>query len=136
MIDTLRLSPALQDYIEVILELSAEDSRVRVTDIANRLNNTKASVIQALTTLKSYGLIQQDKYGPVILTPRGKAYATKVQNKHQALKCFLTEVLGVDAQTAEEEACLMEHAVSSQTMERLLYFLTLHGYLPAHGPKR
>lgn len=126
----LPVSAAMQDYLEVILVLSGQKEMVRVTDIAKRLNLSKASVSQALGQLREQGYIQQDPYGPVELTAEGHKYALVVKHRHVVLRSFLVEVLGIDRQTAETDACQMEHAVSSETTERLVDFLIENGYCP------
>lgn len=117
------LSPAMEDYLEIILELSEAEGGVRVTDIAARLNITKASVTQAINSLKNLNLVYQDKYGPVQLTKKGREKAEKVRKRHRLLYKFLADVLKVEPQVAEKDACLMEHVVSQQTMEQLVDFL-------------
>jgi DtxR family transcriptional regulator, Mn-dependent transcriptional regulator len=119
----LPISESLQNYLETILNLSRDGEPVRVTDIASRLSLAKASVTQALGALREQGLIHQDRYGPVELTPRGRHYAAAVRQRHELLLDFLIDVLDVDPKTAERDACLMEHAVSSQTIEKLVQFL-------------
>lgn len=123
MSDTMAISSAMQDYLEVILELSEREAVVRVTDIAAQLNIAKASVAQAVGKLKELGLVLQENYGPVELTASGRKAALQVQQWHRTLRLFLVEVLGVDPVIAEKDACLMEHAVSSETMEKLVEFL-------------
>lgn len=124
----LPLSAAMQDYLEEILNLSDRLETVRVTDIAERLHLTKASVSQALSQLREQGLINQDRYGPVKLTERGRYYGQVVKRRHEVLRSFLVEALGLDQQIAEKDACRMEHAVSSITIERLIEFLIKGGY--------
>ena len=129
MLDNSKLSSSMQDYLEAILELEENENQVRVTDIANRLKIAKASVNQTIGKLKETGLIRQQAYGPVELTGQGRELAGKIVQRHRKLRKFLVEVLGVDQQTAEQDACLMEHAVSPQTMDRLTDFLSNNGYL-------
>ncbi|HHV79158.1 MAG TPA: metal-dependent transcriptional regulator [Firmicutes bacterium] len=117
------MSSSMQDYLEAILNLSEENPSVRVTDIAERLHVAKASVNEVLGNLKEMGLVFQERYGPVSLTPAGREYAIEVRRRHGLLLRFLTDVLGVDRVTAEKDACRMEHAVSPQTIERLVGFL-------------
>lgn len=117
------MSSSLQDYLEAILNLSEEDPSVRVTDIADRLHVAKASVNEVMGSLREMGLISQERYGPVSLTPTGRRYAAEVRRRHGLLMRFLTGVLGVDPLTAEKDACRMEHAVSPQTIEKLVSFL-------------
>lgn len=126
----LPLSAAMQDYLEVILNLSRQKETVRVTDIARRLNLSKASVSQALGQLREQDLIDQDHYGPVKLTATGEKYALVVRHRHEVLRSFLVEVLGIDPCIADQDACQMEHAVSSKTTERLVDFLMANGYCP------
>ncbi|NMB41121.1 MAG: metal-dependent transcriptional regulator [Firmicutes bacterium] len=126
----LPLSAAMQDYLEVILDLSRQKGTVRVTDIAKRLDLTKASVSQALNQLREQEFIFQEHYGPVELTALGKKYALIVRYRHEVLRSFLVKVLGIDQQAAEKDACLMEHVISSETTERLVDFLIENGYCP------
>ncbi|HHX87661.1 MAG TPA: metal-dependent transcriptional regulator [Firmicutes bacterium] len=122
------MSVSMQNYLEEILNLSLRQDTVRVTDIAERLNLTKPSVAQALKQLREQGLIRQSHYGPVELTKKGRKCALVVRRRHEVLKSFLMEVLGLNHQVAERDACLMEHAVSSETIERLVNFLLEGGY--------
>lgn len=123
MVGTITVSSALEDYLEAILTLAEKAGAVRVTDIADKLNVAKASVNQAVNNLKELGLVVQEKYGPVELTCTGKEIAIKVRQRHRMLRKFLVEVLGVNQKIAEKDACLMEHVVSPQTMEKLVGFL-------------
>ena len=123
LIHTLPVTSSLQDYLEVILNLVQEKKMARVTDIADRLEIAKPSVIQALTLLRDKGLIIQDRYGPVELTAEGMRHALKIRHRHKVIYGFLTQVLGVSTTAAEEDACLMEHDLSGETFERLLHFL-------------
>jgi len=119
-----RLSPSLEDYMEIILELSLQGEKIRVTDIAVQLKNSKASVNQAIHALVERGLVVHRRYGPVELTPEGAVYAAQVRERHHLLRQFLMEVLGVEAETAECDACLMEHEISEETIECMIRFMT------------
>jgi Mn-dependent DtxR family transcriptional regulator len=112
------LTPAHEDYIEAIVELeeSQECTEIRSVDIANLLEVSKASVNKALQTLRDAGYIVQERYGRITLTEPGRAYGKEIWHRHQALRGFLVDELGVDPEVADEEACEMEHAVSSETM--------------------
>lgn len=118
------ISAAMEDYLEAILSLMASGQRsVRVTDIAEKLSIAKPSVTQALGVLKEMGLVEQERYGRVYLTADGMKAAASVSQRHRVLREFLVQVLGVDPSTADKDACQMEHAVSSTTMERLVNWL-------------
>ena len=71
-----------------------------------------------MSELKDTGLIEK-KYGTVVLTERGYRVASEIKNRHDIIKAFLIEVLGVSELTASIDACNMEHAVSSETVEKL-----------------
>ncbi len=123
MVYSLPVTASLQDYLEVILTLSQENQQVRVTDIADSLNIAKASVTQALSTLKEQDLINQTRYGPVELTAKGRSYALKIRYRHEVLRFFIIQVLKVPPLIAEKDACLLEHILSDETFEGLLKFL-------------
>jgi len=123
MSDALTISSSLEDYLEVILELSEKNDAVRVTDIAAMLNIAKASVSQTVSRLKEMGLVNQESYGPLELTGEGRKLAVKVRQRHRLLKKFLVEVLEVDSKVAEKDACLMEHVVSPQTVKKLIEYM-------------
>ncbi len=118
-----QVSPAMEDYLEAVLALGGEKEPVRVTDIAGRLHLSKASVTQALGGLRAGGLVWQEPYGRVSLTDAGREHARRVEKRHRALRTFLGEVLGVPPGTAEAEACLLEHSISQDTLDRLVAFL-------------
>ncbi len=115
-----QLSPANEDYLEAIVELASElgdDEGVRSVDIASLLNVSKASVNKAVHMLKEAGYITQEHYGKIELTEAGRIYGESVWRRHRALRHFLVDQLGVDPEIAEEEACMMEHAISDKTMD-------------------
>jgi DtxR family transcriptional regulator, Mn-dependent transcriptional regulator len=118
------LSLALEDYLEAMLDLDEKESEIRVTDIAKKLNITKATVSQTMTRLKKMGMIDQDTYGPVYLTTQGKKEARKVRGRHRIIRDFLIKVLDLDEKTAQRDACLMEHVLSSLTISKLSGFLS------------
>jgi DtxR family Mn-dependent transcriptional regulator len=123
MTSILNLSAARQDYLEVILNLTEKQDKVRITDIAATLGIAKASVNEAVNILAELKLVKQEKYGPVELTTEGKEQAVKVRYRHRMLARFLTDILHVDPKTAEKDACLIEHVVSPVTLLRLTEYL-------------
>ena len=116
------VSPALEDYLETILDLCRENGRARVVDIAGRLEVGKPAVTAALKTLSDKKLINYSPYKAVSLTERGNEIAEGVHNRHLALKSFLVDILGMDVEAAEIDACKMEHAIGPQLLERLGLF--------------
>ena len=125
------LTRAGEDYLESIYRLSLDsgepDGSVRSVDVADQLEVSKASVNKALKQLKDMGMVTQSRYGRVTLTSEGEKYAKIVWRSHRALRAFLQTDLGVEPETADEEACLMEHALSADTMTRLIDYLQKQG---------
>lgn len=126
---TMNLTPAVEDYLEVILELSEENAQVRVTDIAKKLNIAKASVTEKIKALQDKELVISEKYGPITLTTKGEREALKVRYIHEILLNFISEVLKVDFVTAEKDACKIEHSISTETILALLNYLEKNNYL-------
>lgn len=124
-----RLTMANEDYLEAIWRVMDEQDAdaVRSVDVAELLDVSKASVNKALTTLKAAGYVDQSRYGRVGLTEEGAAYARRIWRCHRALRTFLEQELGVEPAVADEEACSMEHALSADTMDRLIGFLDRQG---------
>ena len=126
------LTMAGEDYIESVYRLIEEghgsaDEGVRSVDVAEDLGVSKASVSKALTYLKESGMVEQARYGRVKLTPEGTEYARDVWRRHRALRQVLIAGLGVDPEIANEEACLIEHDLSADTMDKLYAYLERHG---------
>lgn len=117
------LTKSSEDYLEAIYELSTINNNVKSVDIANKLDVTKASVNKALSTLRSAGLIEQEKYGRVTLTEEGAEYGESILQRHHMLKRFLVELLQVDEEQAEYEACEMEHAISLDTAHKWVKYM-------------
>ena len=108
-----------EDYLETILRLYRKQGYVRSTDIANAMNYTKASISRAVKILKEDGYIYLDPNKMIFLTEKGTQKAVEIYERHEMLTQFLTEVLGIDAETAEPDACHMEHAISDSTFQGL-----------------
>ena len=119
----MKISAASQDYLEVLLELSEEEHSVRSIDVAKRIGVSRASVNKAIGVLKESGFVEQEKYSEITLTGEGIRAAKAVLKRHSTLKQFLTEVLHVSEEIAENDACRMEHVISLETLEKLQIFL-------------
>ena len=127
------LSESIQSYLEVILELETTDKVARAKDIAERLGVQRGSVTGALKSLVEKGLINYQPYSFITLTAEGKKLAEEVAHRHDVLKDFLLNVLQIDAETAEQTACRMEHAIDSKTVERLVCFIEYINTCPRAG---
>lgn len=120
----MKLTSSQEEYLKTIYLLEKNSKKVRVTDIALRLEITKPSVNKAINILKDIGLINYKTYGSITLTKEGEAYAIEVIKKQDILKMFLVEILNIDKQQAEEEAIAMKHAISEQTAKKLNQYIT------------
>ena len=132
----LHLTMANEDYLEYMVRIEREDNEtegVRSVDIAQRLNVSKASVNKAASALKGQGLVEQSHYGKVMLTDRGRELGRAVWYRHRLLRTFLTQELGVEFDRADAEACMMEHAMSEDTMSRWLAYLEKQGITVVEG---
>ena len=112
------MTQSLEDYLETVCFL-ADAGEVRVTDIASRLNVSKPSVLTALKTLEEQGLLEHERYGTVSLTGEGRIQAEELRERHNFLTIFLRNIVGVGAETAEKDACKMEHHLSAETLEKM-----------------
>lgn len=124
------LTVANEDYLECMVRIESEAGEgagVRSVDIANQLDVSKASVNKAVAALKSQGLVDQSHYGKVMLTDEGRTIGEAVWYRHRLLRTFLMRELGVPYQRADSEACMMEHALSEDTMDRWLRYLEGEG---------
>ncbi len=105
-------------YLEAILVLTKEKNAVRSLDVAEYRNYSKPSVSRAVKLLRDGGYITVDKDGYLLLTDTGRDVAEKIYHRHSVLTEFLTS-LGVDAETASQDACKMEHVISDTTLEAI-----------------
>jgi DtxR family Mn-dependent transcriptional regulator len=114
-----RLSRRLEDYLEAVGDLVAAKGSARVRDIAARTGVSMPTVTTSLRQLAKVGLVNYDPYELVTLTDRGQAVSRGIRGRHDALADFLESVLGMDAATAQENACRMEHVVDDAVLGRL-----------------
>lgn len=120
-----KTSMSHEDYLEAIVMLGGTtEVPVRSVDIANKLGVSKASVNKAVSALKEQELAIQPHYGDITLTDAGYAYGRSVLDRHRLLCTFLTKAVGIDPETAEVEACQMEHAISDESFEKWEAFVT------------
>ncbi|MCI8421580.1 MAG: metal-dependent transcriptional regulator [Clostridia bacterium] len=112
-----------EDYLETILFIEEQKGRVKSVDIANALGVSKPSVNKALTILQEMGYVSKPNYGEVTITQEGRRKAKIIAEKHVALTKLLTDVLGVSAETAEKDACKIEHDISEETTGKLIEYL-------------
>ena len=112
-----------ENYLEVILEIEREAGVVRSVEIARRVGVSRASVSKALGVLRDLGLVEPSYYGDVVLTEAGRERAQRVRRRHDLLSRYLRDVLGGSDETAETDACRIEHVVSDELIEIIAAYL-------------
>ena len=127
------LSRSLEDYLEAIYTLSRNDGFARAGRVSELLKVSKPSVSSAVKSLAARGLLEQEHYGYIRLTPAGLKAGADISARHSALKDFFISILGMDAPLAERDACLAEHALSPAAIRRLE---TLSDFLKAPSRSR
>ena len=105
-------------YLETILVLSQQKRVVRSVDVAEHMGFSKPSVSRAVSLLKQGGFLTMDKDGFLWLTEAGREVAEKIYERHQVLTRLLKQI-GVSDETAEEDACRIEHDISDETFAKM-----------------
>lgn len=114
----MRIQESAENYLETILVLHKRQGQVRSIDIATELSFSKPSVSVAMKNLRSNGYIEVNKDGYITLLPKGLEIAEKIYERHTLLTGWLT-ALGVAQDVAAEDACRIEHVISTETFEAL-----------------
>ncbi len=116
-------SASMEDYLEAIANLGEGRNVVRVKQLSEMLGVKMPSVTSALKKLSEQELVEHERYGHIKLTPEGDKVARDVIYRHEALTRFFAQALGINRETAEEDACKIEHVISPLSMERLAKFV-------------
>lgn len=113
----------MEDYLEVIHHLIMENRVARVRDIANALDVKMPSVTGALKKLAEKGLVNYDPHQVITLTQEGEMVAEKLVNNHKIISRFLNEVLCIEEDTADKNACRIEHIIDDVVLDRLVKYI-------------
>ena len=124
---------SMEDYLEAIANLGEGSKVVRVKQISEMLGVKMPSVTSALKKLSEQELVEHERYGQIKLTPEGDKVARDVIYRHEALTRFFAQALGINRETAEEDACKIEHVISPLSMERLAKFVEFIEACPLGG---
>jgi len=133
MSDIQLISSKLEDYLATIFHLVDQNRVARVSDIAQVMGVQMPTVTGALRHLAEHGLVNYEPYQFVTLTEAGAKIARGMIRRHDALKRFLAEVLSVPDETAEQDACGMEHALSEDSLAHLMRLLEFLESCPRAG---
>ena len=112
-------------YLETIYRLTQERGTVRSIDVGEYMGFSKPSVSRAMGILKKAGYVAVDADGHLTLTDSGSEIAEKIYERHNLLTEFLIR-LGVDADTAVEDACKIEHHISDASFEAIKKHAQIH----------
>ena len=121
-------------YLKALHEARGEHGVSRVGDLARRLQVSPGTVSTVLKKLEGMHLVRHERYGFVVLTADGNDVAECVIRRYETVRALLVEILGVDPETAAIDACMMEHAVSPSTVERMQELLKRHRGRRVHRP--
>ena len=113
-------------YLETILLLEKKLGAVRAIDICEYMGYSKPSISRAVGLLKAGGYVTADREGHLSLTESGRSVAQKIYERHTILTRFLTSI-GVDEETASEDACKLEHAISDESFEAIKKHMQTYG---------
>lgn len=114
----MKIQESAENYLETILMLGQKKGNVRSIDIAHELEFKKPSVSVAMKNLRENGYIKVDENGFITLTESGRTIAETMYERHLLLSHWLV-TLGVDEKTAVEDACKIEHVISSESFEAI-----------------
>ncbi len=115
----MKMQESGENYLETILILQNQKGFVRSIDIAKELNYTKASISRAMSILKKAGYIMVAENREILLTEKGSQKANEVYERHTLISKFLVNTLGVDTDTADTDACRIEHIISQKSFDRI-----------------
>jgi DtxR family Mn-dependent transcriptional regulator len=117
-----------EDELEAVFLLIRDCQQQPSTrDLASVLKRPDEEVASDLKMLALEGDVMLGDDGTVALTPQGQELGMRVAKKHETLQCFLSEMLGMDRSSASNEACLLEHTVSDETIDRLGVYINGEG---------
>ena len=114
----MRIQESGEMYLETILRLSQTSGHVRAIDVGEEMGYSKPSVSRAMSILKQGGYIVIEADGSIVLTDTGREIAEKIYARHTLITNFLISI-GVDKETATEDACKMEHGISDASFKAI-----------------
>lgn len=115
----MKLQESGEMYLETILVLQDRNGYVRSIDIANELDYSKPSVSRAMNILKKAGYILMERNGKISLTEKGSQTAHDIYKRHLLIAKYLMLTLGIDEETANGDACRIEHVLSEESFSKI-----------------
>ena len=114
----MKLQASGEDYLEAVLMLQQRHGMVRSVDLARHMGYSKPSISHAVGVLRGGGFLTVDQDGFLHLTGVGQEVAEKIYERHQFFTQWLIDA-GIDPETAEQDACRMEHGISQKSFEKM-----------------
>ena len=114
----MKIQESAENYLETILILQKRNGAVRSIDIVNELDFSKPSVSVAMKNLRINRYIEMDAHGYITLLDKGREIAEKIYERHTLLSDWL-KALGVPPEIAVEDACRIEHVISTESFEAI-----------------
>ncbi len=122
----MKIQESGENYLETILILQNKNGFVRSIDIANELNYTKASISRAMSILKNAEYITMDESNKILLTEKGLKKANEIYERHRIIKKYLILALDIDDDTADQDACRIEHIISEKSFDKMKEYVKRH----------
>lgn len=123
-----------EDYLRVMYMLQTDKGFIRVKDLAKLLNIKPASVVEFLEKLSSKKYVVYEKYNFIKLTDKGLKKGEELYLKHEMIKSFLMLLLDISDETAEKDACYIEHGLHKKTLEHIVLFIEFAKNCPKGMP--
>lgn len=117
------ISKSLEEYLKTMYVLKIQNGNIRVTDIAEKMNCTKASVNKAIYNLKDNKLLNYESYGTIELTENGENLAKKILEAYDIVYVFFKEVLNLEDEQAKSEAEKVKSALTDETINKLAKYV-------------
>lgn len=117
------ISKAQEEYLKTMYVLKKQNGNIRVTDIANKMNCTKASVNKTINNLKEEELVNYELYGKIELTPKGEELAKKILEAYDIVYLFLKDVLNIENEEAKNEAEKIKSVIDDNTINKLAKYV-------------
>jgi DtxR family Mn-dependent transcriptional regulator len=117
------VTKSLEEYLKTMYILQKQNGKIRVTDIAEKMNCTKPSVNKAIYNLKDNGLLNYESYGTIELTNEGENLAKKIIEAYDIVYLFLKDVLNLEAEEAQKEAEKIKLAITDDTINKLAKYV-------------
>ncbi len=114
----MKLHASGEDYLEAVLMLHRKQGMVRSVDLARHMGYSKPSISHAVSILRDGGFLMMDKDGFLHLTDVGQEVAERIYERHRFFTQWLIDA-GIDPETAEQDACRMEHSISQKSFEQV-----------------